>query len=411
MAARELSRAGARVIVLEARARIGGRICTERVPGWDLPVEIGAEFVHGQPESTLALAREAGVDLVALEDRHALRTPNGLVPGGGVWSRIAQALHSDVAQADTSTSSDMSLSDYLGSASLPAADRSLLVSMVEGFEAAPISDLSLESLREEFDNRPPGQFRPSAGYGALLARLYRTLGTSVRVHLETPVAVLRWAGLSGVHVLARDGRRFVAPRAIVTVPLPLLRPSRDWDSGFVFDPPITAHEQALAHLGMGQAVRIVLRFSSRLWPEDLGFDFIHMPGAPLPTCWLQSNGTSHQATAWAGGPAAQALKGVGEEALRTLALRCVAAALGAPPELAAASFIGSYSHDFQGDPFSLGAYSYARPGGTGAARALQEPLEGVLFLAGEATDTEAAGTVAGALASGARAARQVLDRL
>jgi monoamine oxidase len=48
-------------------------------------------------------------------------------------------------------------------------------------------------------------------------------------------------------------------------------------------------------------------------------------------------------------------------------------------------------------------------GGSDAARALSRPIDGTLFFAGEATDTEMrTGTVHGAIGSGRRAARSVL---
>ncbi|MEP6767678.1 MAG: FAD-dependent oxidoreductase [Acidobacteriota bacterium] len=68
-------------------------------------------------------------------------------------------------------------------------------------------------------------------------------------------------------------------------------------------------------------------------------------------------------------------------------------------------------HDWQGDPFSRGAYSYVRPGGVGAREALGRPVAGTLFFAGEATDTDQNGTVAGALTSGQRAAAPAVRAL
>jgi monoamine oxidase len=74
-AAYELSRAGVNVIVLEARDRIGGRIYTLHDENSPLPIELGAEFIHGRspgdpgnhracssedsadPESSLVLAQ------------------------------------------------------------------------------------------------------------------------------------------------------------------------------------------------------------------------------------------------------------------------------------------------------------------------------------------------------------------
>jgi len=65
-------------------------------------------------------------------------------------------------------------------------------------------------------------------------------------------------------------------------------------------------------------------------------------------------------------------------------------------------------HDYRADPCARGAYSYTRVSGTGAAEGLARPLGGRLFFAGEATNADYEGSVAGALASGARAAREVL---
>ena len=60
-AARDLTAAGARVLVIEARNRLGGRVLTHHTP--DGPVELGAEFVHGAVEETLSVVREAGLPL------------------------------------------------------------------------------------------------------------------------------------------------------------------------------------------------------------------------------------------------------------------------------------------------------------------------------------------------------------
>jgi monoamine oxidase len=71
-----------------------------------------------------------------------------------------------------------------------------------------------------------------------------------------------------------------------------------------------------------------------------------------------------------------------------------------------------YFHDWAADPFSRGAYSYVAVGGISARKHLAKPIENTLFFAGEALDTSGqASTVAGALASGQRAARQLLQAL
>ena len=63
-AAAELARAGRSVLVVEARDRVGGRCHTRRLPGIPVPVELGAEFIHGLPEATIGLLRRAGIPAV-----------------------------------------------------------------------------------------------------------------------------------------------------------------------------------------------------------------------------------------------------------------------------------------------------------------------------------------------------------
>jgi monoamine oxidase len=69
-AARRLVRARLRVIVLEARPRIGGRIDTQRPPGWPAPLEAGAEFVHGRPHNLMHALAEARARLGVQRQRH-----------------------------------------------------------------------------------------------------------------------------------------------------------------------------------------------------------------------------------------------------------------------------------------------------------------------------------------------------
>ncbi|HEY2235604.1 MAG TPA: FAD-dependent oxidoreductase, partial [Candidatus Angelobacter sp.] len=70
----------------------------------------------------------------------------------------------------------------------------------------------------------------------------------------------------------------------------------------------------------------------------------------------------------------------------------------------------SFVHDWQADPFSRGAYSYTAVGGIDAAQALAAPVDGTLFFAGEATNVKGyTGTVHGAIATGLRAAKELLE--
>ena len=74
-AADALSRAGRSVVILEARDRIGGRCWTRHLPGLGIPVELGAEFIHGEAEATYALLHRARIPSVMANREQ--RSPRG----------------------------------------------------------------------------------------------------------------------------------------------------------------------------------------------------------------------------------------------------------------------------------------------------------------------------------------------
>src|SRR5437016_8065839 len=71
-----LTKAGQQVTILEARNRLGGRILTLHDDSFLMPVEAGAEFVHGNLPETMALLKEAGIEYYEMEGR-MFRFKNG----------------------------------------------------------------------------------------------------------------------------------------------------------------------------------------------------------------------------------------------------------------------------------------------------------------------------------------------
>ena len=404
-AARALADAKKRVLVLEAGARVGGRVWTVPGVGGALPSELGAEFVHGKPEPTLRLAREAGVELLPLADHHMSKDGAVFRELPNPWLVFARVLDRVQPQGD-----DMSARTFLEQNVAEAQTRERIRQLVEGFEAAPLSEVSIRSLATDAQalKADDSQFRIRGGYGTLVDfYLLKLLEGDVEIRLQSPVTRVKWQIHGPVELSVTGAPSPVCARAcVVTVPLSVLQ-----DAGSLrFEPAVRTWGAPLAQLGMGHAARIMLQFqrefAKRAAPRGA---FIHHPSALFETFWAEENDQFVQWTAWAGGPKAQELARESSEQRKHLALASLGTVLGLPEATIRDALVGPIQHhDFSNDSNVRGGYSFCRPGGTEAARALSAPIGGALFLAGEATDHEYPGTVAGAIASGTRAARQAL---
>ena len=363
------------------------------MPGLDIPVELGAEFIHGEAKVTHELLERAGLGAVeSVREQRALA--NGRLQPINAFAEAQQAMR-DALQLEQ----DISFAAFLARQRLPARTRQFATMMVQGFDAADPKRVSALSIADEWGGGELGasQPRPQGGYGALLGWLANTvIAAGARLCLGAVVKRIEWrrgrVSVGGEFV----GERFTAhaKRAIVTVPLGVLQsgPLR-----------FTQKRAALRKLASGPVIRVAMRFHRAFWEDQApGVAFFHAPQAPFPTCWAPLPLRGPLLTAWAGGPKAARLTGRAPRKLVRAALASVAAVFG-KQELAAA-----YVQDWMHDPFSRGGYSYVLVGGTGAREELGAPLDDTVFFAGEATDSEEPGTVAAALRSGQRAAREAL---
>jgi monoamine oxidase len=384
-AADELARAGRKVLVVEARDRVGGRCLTRRLPGIPAPVELGAEFIHGRPQATLSLLKKANI-LAVDSTRTQLAALDGKLQSVNIFAQAQRVAR----QAPKGR--DVSFRAFLARQRLPKLARTLATMMVQGFDAADPGRASAREIVEEWSSGGLGvsQPRPQGGYGPLI----EFLASEANVQLNTVVQAIRWSR-SSVEVRSTfrgEPWSAWAPRAVITVPIGVL-PSL-----------VKEKREALAKLESGPVVRVALAFREAFWEKQHpGIAFFHSPDAPFPTFWTPLPMHAPLLTCWAGGPKAARLTGAPEKTLLKQALASVRSVLPDVQEPKAYLL-----HDWQADPFARGGYSYVKVGGTGAREKLATPLEETLFFAGEATDTEQSGTVGGALASGIRAAKEVL---
>ena len=433
-ASRGLADAGRSVLLLEARDRVGGRIWTV---GDSL--ELGAELVHGTPEATLALLREAGAGVVELtgerfvmEDGRIHRMDDRMVGElHGLLDRAANAGH------------DMSVAEFLAEVVEEKPGLGAVAAwvgrLVEGFDAADPQRASLRALVAEWTssaNFESTTSRPRGGYAMLIEQMTRALDPRmVELSLESIVRVVRWSA-DGVELdVERHGalQRHRVRKVVITLPLGVLQAAPGDPGAVRFEPPLDEKKcTALAGLAMGPVHKVLLKFKEPFWERIDGgrwrnAAFFNAAELPFRTFWTQLPERSDWLTAWVGGPGAEALSSgadndesggyqsddepgdnESDHDIIARAVGSVSSLFGGRVDVASLLEEARF-HDWSRDPRARGAYSYVAVGGSDARRKLAEPVERTLFFAGEATDDSSeATTVAGAIISGERAAREVI---
>jgi monoamine oxidase len=402
-AARDLTTAGARVLVLEARNRHGGRVMTHHLA--EGPVELGAEFVHGAFPEILGVAQEAGLRLREAR-RGAPRRTAGQFDAGDYFSAMDRLL----ALASLGDS-DESFQQLVDRVDVEPQIKANGLRLVEGYHAADPARISVQSLirNTAADERPGAerQFRFAEGYDGLVTAIFQRIDPRLcELRYNVVASAVEWRA-KRVLVRTAAGAEFTAPQAIITVPLGVLK------AGAIrFTPALNDKEQALRTLEMGAVVRVSLCLESEVWATQerlAGDGFLFSGDAPFPVWWVSNPPPFPVVTGWAAGPNARALAGLDEAQRVRAAVDALTVVLGMDPVRLQQGLRGGFSHDWQTDPFSRGAYSYAAVGGSDAGDELGAPLEGTLFIAGEATESDGQNaTVHGAIASAQRVAKEVL---
>ena len=392
-AAQALRAAGKRVCCLEARDRIGGRIYTAHDSSTAMPIELGAEFVHGRPSEILDL----GMDIYETGGRPVSVAQDTTGDQEADSEDILEALTRSATEEN-----DETFQSFLDRSSYPAWQKKQATAFVEGFNAARRDVIGTASLAK--DRRAGDQvegertFRVPEGYGAVAARL----AEGVEVKLNCAVAEVRWHR-GEVRLRMENGSTMRAARVVITVPLGVLQ------AGTIrFDPEPRAVLEAARALRFGDAFRVTFLFERAFWdesPRTAGAGFLFSDEPVFPVWWTGRPREPRAITGWSAGPKADSLIGLSHDEVIGRALETLKRMLDVP----AVPPHRAWFHDWQTDPYSRGAYSYVPAGALPARRTLAGPVEDTLYFAGEATDLLGyGGTVHGAIASGRRAARQIL---
>jgi monoamine oxidase len=428
-AARRLVRARLRVIVLEARPRIGGRIDTERLPGWPAPVEAGAEFVHGRPPNLMRALAEAGARLGVQRQRHQRGRSAGGAGAATAWMQ-AQAVLDDLPREDVAVADVLRRPAF--ARRLSPAVRAMLIGFVEGFNASDATRVSARSLAEQAEATEAeggdAAHRVLDGYDRLAHHLAAPLVRSPgALRLATIVREVRWRG-AGVEVVGRGALgggplRWRGRAALITLPLGVLQAAPSSPGAVRFVPALPAAKRsAIARLAMGNVVKVVLRLRQPVGTgalaalgRDMSFLHLgHLGRTPMPTWWVPRPFPPTLLVGWVAGRRADAFTARyrTDGARLRAALGSLARGVGASAAAVAAAVEDARVFDWAEDPYTRGAYSWIPVGGLDAPAALAAPLAGRLFFAGEATDMVGdPGTVHGAMTTGERAASEIVAAL
>jgi monoamine oxidase len=421
-AARDLMRAGEEVRVLEARDRIGGRILTERSDTLRVPIELGAEFLHGEAKEVADIAREAGLLVCDVRGERWRVDGKRLTNVEDFWGDVERVLGKLRKDRDP----DRSFQDFLdtgpGGPKLARA-RALAREYVSGFHAADPSLISERALADGGAPEEPAEERTGRildGYDRVPHWIARDIAGVIGTGIV--VSAVRWrrgsAIVEAVHRATGEPLRYEASAVVVTVPLGVLAASGG-EGAIRFDPEPRAHLAAAHKLAMGDARRVVFEFSEPLWEKlprtripkgstTSMMSFLLGDDPAFPVWWTTMPVRSTAMVAWAGGPRATTMIGQPAGQVIESALAALARSLGLTRPHVADAVVAAWTYDWGSDPFARGAYSYSMVGGSDAAKILARAVEHTLYFAGEACDGAGRnGTVHGAIASGARAARQI----
>ncbi len=415
-AARELEREGARVTVLDARDRVGGRVHTIRgIFENGQHAEGGADLIEGEQSLVLELAQSVG-----LKPRRILRQGftyygpdasgrNRVWRNASIWKDAARRLkpHIDRYQA-AGERWDSGVAAALGPQSVAhwirqqRAGRSFNAGIrsIRGFFLADPEDLSLLALVDQFSQGIPGEdefYRIPGGNDRLPQKLADALRGRVILRAMVESVGQNQTGVTVRYSENGDRREMTSDFAVIALPATTLRRVK-------FTPRLPADQwRAISQLKYGPATRVLLQFARPYWRRSHKHRAF---GSPLPigAVWDASEhqrGRSGMLMLLAGGRAsAECREIIATEGPDGLVERL--GWVGSPAPLQ-----GLWHTSWEDDPLSGGGYAVFSPDFDPRLREWLARPAGRLTFAGEHTSMKWQGFMNGAVESGRRAAAEI----
>jgi monoamine oxidase len=394
-AARRITAANRKVIVVEAAGDIGGRCLTDSTT-FDVPVDRGARWLHNPDANPLVkLARALALEMVIPPVGQKIRVGRRNARPGETEEFLAALVRTNRAIEEASHGKlDMACASVIPK---DLGDWAATAEFVLGASAAgkDLNELSVVDKVRGGDRSALTACR--LGLGTMMAKLADQLPLA----LSTPANRIEWSNRD-VTIQTAAGK-IAARAAVITVSTNVLA------SGAIkFDPDLPKRKlDAAAKLSLGSFDHITLQLSGN--PLGLGRDdaIIEQSNSTKTGLLLANIGGSSVCSVDVGGAFGRDLSAQGEKAMIAFAVEWLTKLFGSE---AGAAVKKSSATRWNAAPFVLGAMSAASPGGEPSRSVLAEPM-GAVFLAGEATHETLWGTVDGAWESGERAADAALRKI
>jgi monoamine oxidase len=388
-AARRLVAAGQKVVVLEARERVGGRAVTDHSLG--APLDLGAAWLHfAEANAWTDIADQAGFTVIRREPGWGAGADIGTHTPTAAERQAAEASYEHyhaLIEAAASAGRDVAVSDVLPHDAYRVRFDAVMTWAVS-VESSQVSTLDLARYAESEHN-----WAVREGLGAVVA----AGAAGLPIQLGTVVTGIDWSG-PRIHVDTNAGR-IEATAVIVTVPTPVLAAD-----AIAFTPALpAAHMDAFHSLPLGVVNKVFFRLGPGQFPDGISRHFLGSISTSRTCSYLLFPADQPLLCAFFGGDLSQDLERRGElkafaqEELRGIFGAQFVRALG--PGLATG---------WGADPYARGSYSAALPGKAHCRGILATPVSPQLQFAGEACSEQFYGTLHGAWLSGVAAAERLL---
>ncbi len=386
-AGRHLHDAGLSCLIVEARARLGGRGWTETVSGFAL--DLGCGWLHSADRNPfVAIARTQGRTIdpsPAPWSKRAL--PYGFPPEAqDDFRAVLGRYFAQIENADGGP--DRAAASLL----LPGGRWNALIDALNTYiSGAELDRLSLADLANYDGNDV--NWRVVEGYGTAIAGH----GAGVPVALGNAVRAIDHSG-TPIRIDTAKGT-LTARQVIVTLPTALIAAN-----AVRFLPALPQKTEAAHGLPLGHADKLFLSLTQA---EEFDADcalFGAVDRTGTGVYQFRPFGRP-MIEAYFGGRQAADLEAEGDAGFTAFALEELKSRLGND---FAKRVKPIAIHRWGADPLARGAYSFALPGRAGCRQILAAPVDGRLFFAGEACSTHDFSTAHGALLTGVAAAEQVL---